>query len=185
MANNNQLKMANDRLAIALLKETNPELFKNCRIAVTPLVTDFDLLPFILEEIEKSEGKTTTENIHFVVAVFDRMYIPVQLISKRLVKKPIGLRDAYANVLGYDNPENVNSWVDIMRAYYKGHRFAEKVDTVSFTIYATFLSKGWTEKVFWERGTISSKDSKLDCVVKQMADGYNNNIAGIEAALLY
>jgi hypothetical protein len=188
---NKQVESAKLRLKLVVLKELAPDLFDACEAAVEPLIKDYNHLKFIHEKFEAMEGFIVCENMHFFLAVLYRLYIPAQLFST-VCKKPIGMRDEFAKLLGYDNPENINSWEHIMKAYYKGVRFAEKVDQVSFAILkmicdeleetpATHLSKAV------DLASVKPMVGNLKMVhaVVQLIEGQNKHITGADASLLF
>jgi hypothetical protein len=187
---NNKSEFAS-RLVKRVLEEIAPDVYNACLVLVQPLITDFKLVPKVIAEIEHIEGSTNHDNIHFVIGVLDRLYIPAQLISKGLVRKPIGLRDAYAEAFGYDNPENINAWVDIMAAYYKNPRFAERVDEVAFKVADVLKTNGELMEKYpeidpfpqpFEKVTL---DGGLIKMVKNRAMAMHQHIEGVESSLLF
>jgi hypothetical protein len=191
MKNRTINERATDRLIAQVLKELNPSLFEACQQAITPILTDFNLVPLICSRIASAEGETTCENIHFVIAVLDRFYVPAQMIAKDLIKKPVGLRDAYSDALGYVNPENINCWADIMRAHYKNPRFAEKVDKYAYSIYVNLKEEGYilehTYSDFADINlSIDLKDKgKHIKAVYELIDRKSRYVSGADASLLY
>lgn len=64
------------------------------------------------------------------VAVIYDSYCPASFLPKAAMKLPIGVRDEAARVLGYSNPENINSWKGIASAYIKGREFRKRVEAI-------------------------------------------------------
>ena len=179
------------RLMMAVLKECAPEVFEACELLSQPLITDWELLPIIHEQIQKLEGVTTSENIHVFMAVLDRLFVPVQLIGNQVIKKPIGLRDAYSNVFGFNNPEMVNHYMDAMRPHYKNPRFAERIDAIAFKVYSNLKITGIIQANNAEIAPSAhpfenfQTDGPLAKIVKNRVSGLIRHIEGAESSLLF
>jgi hypothetical protein len=188
---NNHLENAKMRLKLDILKEFSPELFVACEAAVEPLLTDYAHLKLIHEKFEMMEGLIVCENMHFFLAVLYRLYIPAQLYST-VCKKPIGMRDEFAKLLGYTNPENINSWEHIMKAYYKGSRFAGKVDQVAFAILQQICELSNEPPVPHLSKTVDlqsvkpmASNLKMVQAIVQFIEGQNKYITGVDASLVF
>lgn len=174
-----------------MLADLSPEIFNYCQAAVLPLTTDLSLIPDIVKQVAFLEGEINTENICFAIAVLDRFYWPVQLIYPKLMKKPVGLRDKYAEVFGYDHPENISIWGDILIAYFKNHRYANRVHEVSSQIYQNLKTNGKITAEYPEIAPTAQpfenikKDGKIVNSVISFIKMQNSAFSGVENALLF
>jgi len=179
------------RFMMAVLKECAPAVYEACELLSQPLITDWDLIPKVHELIQQKEGKTTLENIHVVMAILDRLFVPIQLITNKLVKKPVGLRDEYSKLLGYDNPENISMWVELMRPHYKNPRFAERIDTIAFEVYDHLINTGELQTKIPVCAPPAQPfeniktDGFLAKMVKNRVSGLIKHIEGAESSLLF
>ncbi len=180
-----------DKLILAVIKECMPDLYETCAVISEPLLTDIKLVPIVREQIEISEGVTTYENIHIAIAVLDRLFIPTQLISNTVIRKPNGLRTAYCKLFNYEKPENINAWVSIMRPHYKNPRFAERIDDIAFRVYEFLKTNGH----IMEDNQLKApsphpfeklkKDGFLAKMIENRASGIKTHLDGVENALLF
>jgi hypothetical protein len=186
----NSAAKAKQVLINSVFQELNPDLFKACEILTQPLVENISLVPCIYSKIREAIGEFDYEQMPFIVAVLYRLYVPIQLFSKN-TKKPIGLRDAFASALGYDNPENINGWGDILLAYYKGQKFAERVDELAFAIYHDLKTNGELMGNNPEIAPLpqpfekAEKGGFMTKMLIRILEGQNKHINGAENALLF
>ena len=188
---NNTVEYAATRLKDRMLQEIAPDLYNACQVIVNPLLNDLTLVPRIISEIQRLEGDITCENIHFALAVLDRLYVPAQLLCKGMIKKPAGVRDAYGVALGYHNPENINRWADIAFSHYKNPRFANRVDQIAFKVYDILKTNGEITEKYREIAPSPQpfenfkNDGFLVKMVKTRISGINEHISAVENALLF
>lgn len=179
------------RFMMAVFKECAPQVFEACELLSQPLITNWALLPNVYHIIQQIEGATTCENIHVVIATLDRLFVPVQLIGNQVIKKPVGLRDAYSNLLGFNNPEMVNHYMGAMRPHYKNPRFAERIDTISFEVYDHLKRNGDIMENYPVFAPCAhpfeniKTDGFFSKMVKNRVSGLRAHIEGAENALLH
>lgn len=113
------------------LHQTNPGMYREIEEAITPMLTDLAHIPSLLQAVRLAHPSfdETDTRILFVAVVYDA-YCPASFLPKAAMKLPIGVRDEAARVLGYANPENINSWFGISKAYIKGKSFRSRVDSI-------------------------------------------------------
>lgn len=109
----------------------DPDTYKKYLDSVTPMLSDTRFIEDIYLAIKTNHPTfdETDTRIIFVATVYD-CYCPASFLPKATMKLPIGVRDEAARILGYDNPENINSWRNIASAYIKGKSFRARVDAI-------------------------------------------------------
>jgi hypothetical protein len=113
------------------ISQINPEIYSQAKESVTPMLTDMKHIPAMFDKVVEffpDQDKTGTMLL-FVSLVYDS-YCPAALLPKSAMKLPVGLRDEAARVSGYPNPEMINYFFSIAKAYMKGKAFRSRVDQV-------------------------------------------------------
>lgn len=123
------------RIVVArALAQLNPNLYREYQDQVTPMLTNTRHIADMLQAIQSNhpELDQTDTRIFFTALVYDA-YCPASFLPKAAQRLPIGIRDEAARVLGYSNPENINSWRGIAAAYMKNPKFRLRVNAIKET----------------------------------------------------
>lgn len=110
-----------------IIAERHPDIAQKY-ITPVPTLTDFSLMPALKNWCFETfncydKGDAT---IKFICVILE-LYAPTSLEFVSINMKP-GLRRAISNTLEYENGSNINSWLSIARAYYKGKPFQQKIE---------------------------------------------------------
>ncbi len=125
-------------IATERLKEVNPEAYEECiRLLDAPL-KDLRLMPAVLVELF-TRYKPIPENSAFILAVVYYLYEPWGL-SYNVVRSVNGLRQILCDAFKWNDKPVVNYYKSIMRAYYKGPRWAAKVQQVADEVHQIITS---------------------------------------------
>ena len=116
------------------LQEISPEMHKTCVEVVKPLLNDHNHVKEIFNYILVNQGYVfCTENAHFYLAVFYRIYSPIHLYTKKCRLRN-GLRERIRNVFNYNAVEMINYLADSVLPYYKNPRWATQINELAFDI---------------------------------------------------
>jgi hypothetical protein len=113
------------------LSQVNPVMYREIEEAITPMLSDTAHIPALLQAVrcQHPNFDETDTRILFTACVYE-IYCPASFLPKAAMRLPVGIRDEMARVLGYGNPENINSWKGIADAYMKGKSFRSRVDAI-------------------------------------------------------
>jgi len=122
-----------NQIAAEQLKQVDMNAYQNCQKLATPRLNDLSLLPIVFEEITKLYPKNP-ENSPFILAVIYYLYAPFKL-HYREIRMRNGVREMLCQLMMWKHVEIVNYYADILISYYKGPRWAEKVNEMGNEIY--------------------------------------------------
>lgn len=127
-----------NQIAAKKLKDIDFDSYKECESIIKPRLSNLNLLPLIMEDILRVHP-ATPENSAFILGVVYYLFAPYKLYHQD-VRMKNGIREIICKYMGWTDAPVVNYYAAMLVSYYKGQRWASKVNELGEELYKTVKS---------------------------------------------